>query len=79
MKVATILNELTYNKPMEISKIMSIVDDVVMSNMDLEDAVMEILGQHGIDTLEYDMLERKLYIQDEHTVHKILRKLARLG
>lgn len=69
------LFEYLYNKPMEVDKILSIVDDIVISNMQFEPKAQEILGT---DNLEPEPLRRHLLSMNEQAVHNTLRKLSRL-
>ena len=75
MAILQELFEYLYNKPMEIDKILQIVDDIVISNMAFEPKAEEILG---IDSLEPDGLRHHLYAMNEQAVHNALRKLSRL-
>lgn len=69
------LNELRYNKPMDIDAIEQILNDIVMSAPQLEDDAMGVLR---LPTLAPDDVEKHLYKMDEVTVHRILRQLKEL-
>lgn len=75
MAILQELFEYLYHKPMEIDKIIQIVDDIVISNPRYEAKAMELLGT---DNLDPDALRNHLLAMNEQAVHNTLRKLSRL-
>ena len=69
------LNEVRYNKTMDVSIIEKLLDDIVMRNPQLKEDTMRILG---IGTMNTDDIQKHLYQLDDVTVHRIVRQLKDL-